>query len=54
MRFRRTVIPGDVLRLEVIFSKQRAGIYFADVCATVEGEVAARGEIMCALVDAKQ
>ncbi len=54
MRFRRTVIPGDVLRLEVTFSKQRAGIYFADVCATVEGEVAARGEIMCALVDAKQ
>ena len=39
MRFRRTVpeFAGDVLRLEVIFSKQRAGIYFADVCATVEG-----------------
>lgn len=51
MRFRTPVIPGDVLRLEVTFKTQRAGIYFADVCATVEGEVAARGEIMCALTD---
>ena len=51
MRFRRPVIPGDVMRLEVKLTNQRAGIYFADVCATVEGEVAARGEIMCALMD---
>ena len=53
MRFRRMVIPGDVLKLEVKLTNQRAGIYFADVCASVDGEVAARGEIMCALSDAK-
>ncbi|MFR2885823.1 MAG: hypothetical protein ACLTCB_06180 [Merdibacter sp.] len=53
MRFRRPVIPGDVMRLEVKLTNQRAGIYFADVCASVDGEVAARGEIMCALSDAK-
>ena len=53
MRFRRMVIPGDVLKLEVKLTTQRAGIYFADVCASVDGEVAARGEIMCALSDAK-
>ena len=53
MRFRRMVIPGDVLKLELKLTNQRAGIYFADVCASVDGEVAARGEIMCALSDAK-
>ena len=53
MRFRRPVIPGDVMRLEVKLTNQRAGIYFADVCASVDGEVAARGEIMCALMDAQ-
>ena len=39
MRFRRPVIPGDVMRLEVKLTNQRAGIYFADVCASVDGEV---------------
>ena len=53
MRFRRPVIPGDVMRLEVKLTNQRAGIYFADVCASVDGEVAARGEIMCVLMDAQ-
>ncbi|MBQ0065960.1 MAG: 3-hydroxyacyl-ACP dehydratase FabZ [Firmicutes bacterium] len=49
MRFKRQVIPGDVLTLKVHFSNQRAGIYFADVEASVDGKVAAKGEIMCAL-----
>ncbi len=49
MRFRTQVIPGDVLRLEVTMTNERAGIYFADVCATVNGKVAAKGEILCAV-----
>lgn len=49
MRFKRQVIPGDVLDLKVTLTKQRVGIYFADVVASVEGTVAAQGEIMCAI-----
>ncbi len=49
MRFKQQVIPGDVLRLEVTLTNQRAGIYFADVCATVDGKIAAKGEILCAV-----
>lgn len=51
IRFKRQVIPGDVLTLKVIFKSCRMGIYFADVEASVDGEVAVVGEIMCALGD---
>ncbi|MGN1276364.1 MAG: 3-hydroxyacyl-ACP dehydratase FabZ [Floccifex sp.] len=51
MHFKRQVIPGDVLKLHVQFTNQRTGIYFAKVDATVDGKVAATGEIMCALGD---
>ncbi len=51
MRFKRQVIPGDVLQLEVVFTNVRASIYFADVKASVDGQVAAQGTIMCALGD---
>ncbi len=51
MRFKRQVIPGDVVTLEVTFTKSRASIYFADVKASVDGQVACQGEIMCALGD---
>lgn len=49
MRFKRQVIPGDVLTMKVTLTNQRAGIYFADVEATVEGQIAVKGEIMCAV-----
>lgn len=49
MRFKRQVIPGDVLTLKVTLTNSRAGIYFADVIATVNEEIAAKGEIMCAV-----
>ncbi len=49
MRFKQQVIPGDVLTLKVTLTNCRAGIYFADVEATVEGKVACKGEIMCAV-----
>ena len=52
MRFRGQVIPGDQMRLEVAFTKQKAMLTFADVKATVEGKTVAQGEIMCALQDA--
>lgn len=46
MRFKRQVIPGDVLTLSVTFTRMRMGIGFADVKASVDGEVACVGEIM--------
>lgn len=49
MRFKRQVIPGDTLELEVSLTNQRAGIYFANVKAIVNNEVACIGEIMCAV-----
>lgn len=49
MRFKTQVIPGDVLTLKVTLTNMRAGIYFADVEASVDGKIAAKGEIMCAV-----
>lgn len=51
-KFRRQVKPGDTLRLEVNLISMRHGMGKADAKATVEGEVAATGEISFAIVDA--
>ena len=47
--FRQQVVPGDVLTLKVTLTNQRGGFYFADVLATVDGKVAVKGEITCAV-----
>ncbi len=39
-KFRRKVIPGDTLRLEVIVTKARSTVGIANVKATVDGEIA--------------
>lgn len=49
MRFKRQVVPGDVLMLEVSFTRMRMGIGFADVIARVGDEIACAGEIMFAV-----
>ncbi|NLY20047.1 MAG: 3-hydroxyacyl-ACP dehydratase FabZ [Tissierellia bacterium] len=49
IRFKKQVIPGDVLTLKVTLTNQRAGIYFADVEAKVGNEIAVKGEILCAV-----
>lgn len=46
IRFKRQVVPGDVLKLEVSLVAMKAGIGIAKVSASVLGEVAAFGEIM--------
>ena len=51
VRFRRQVIPGDQLRLEVTMDRLRRGIGRASAVATVDGEVAAQGQLTFALVD---
>ena len=52
MRFKRQVVPGDVLRLEVQIGKLRRGFGSGTAVATVEGEVAAKGELLFAVGDA--
>ena len=52
VRFRHQVVPGDQLRIEVEITRLRGTIGKGQGKAFVEGEVAAEGEIMFALVDA--
>ena len=51
VRFRRQVVPGDQLRLEVEMERLRRGIGRAAAKATVDGETAAEGRLTFALVD---
>ena len=51
VRFKRQVRPGDTLRLEVELSQIRRGIGMGSGTATVDGELACRGDIIFALVD---
>ena len=52
VRFKRQVRPGDVLRLEVELGQLRRSVGTGSATATVEGEVACRGELMFAVVPA--
>lgn len=51
MRFKRQVIPGDQLYLEVELTKVKGTIGKGRAKATVDGEIAAEGELMFAIVD---
>lgn len=51
-RFKRQVIPGDVLRLEVELVKERMGIAFVKAVAKVEEEVAVSADLMFAIDEA--
>jgi 3-hydroxyacyl-[acyl-carrier-protein] dehydratase len=53
MRMRRQVVPGDRLIMEVEMTAMKRGIGKAKAKATVNGEVAASGELMFGLVDAE-
>lgn len=49
-RFRKPVVPGDAVRLEVTLTKMRGPIGKGTARATVEGTVVAEGELTFALV----
>lgn len=51
MKFRRQVIPGDTLTLEAELLMYRHGMGKAKVSSTVEGKIAAAGEISFAVID---
>lgn len=50
-KFRRQVVPGDTLQLEAELIMYRHGMGKANVKATVDGQIAAAGEISFAVVD---
>ena len=50
-RFRRPVVPGDQLRLEVRLTRLRGPIGKVEAVATVDGQVAAEGEITFVIAD---
>jgi len=47
-RFKRPVVPGDQLQLEVIYLKNRRNIWSFSCRAEVDGEFVASENIMCA------
>ena len=51
-RFRHQVVPGDVLRLEVEIGKLRRGFGSGKGTATVDGKLAAEGELLFVVGDA--
>lgn len=52
-KFRRQVVPGDTLTLSAELLTYRHGMGKANVKATVDGEVAAMGEISFAVIENK-
>jgi len=50
-KFRRPVLPGDQLRIEMKVTKRKASIAKMHGQATVNGVVVAEAELMCKLVD---
>lgn len=50
LRFKKPVVPGDVLKLEVKIIKQKGPIGVGEAIATVNGQVAAKGELTFAIV----
>ena len=52
-RFRRTVVPGDTLRLEVTLTKLRGVVGKGTGRAEVDGQVVAEGELLFAIASAE-
>lgn len=50
LRFKKPVLPGDVLKLEVKISKKKGPIGIGEAIATVDGKVVAKGELTFAIV----
>ena len=50
LRFKKQVVPGDVLKLEVKIIKQKGPNGVGEAIATVDGKIAAKGELTFAIV----
>jgi len=50
LRFKKQVVPGDVLKLEVRIIKRKGPVGVGEAIATVNGVVAVKGELTFAIV----
>jgi len=50
-KFRRPVVPGDQLRMELVMLKRKASVAKMSGKATVDGVLVAEAEVMCKLAD---
>lgn len=50
MKFKKMVVPGDTLKLEVKIIKRKGPIGIGEAIATVDGKVVAKGELTFALI----
>jgi 3-hydroxyacyl-[acyl-carrier-protein] dehydratase len=50
-KFRRPVVPGDQLRIEMTMVKRKASVAVMQGVATVDGVVVAEAKVMCKLAD---
>jgi 3-hydroxyacyl-[acyl-carrier-protein] dehydratase len=50
LKFKKQVVPGDTLKLEVKIIKRKGPIGIGEAIATVDGKVAVKGELTFAIV----
>lgn len=50
-KFRRPVVPGDQLRLEVLIVKNKVSVAKISAKALVDGQLVAEADLMCSLQD---
>ena len=50
LRFKKQVVPGDRLKLEVKIIKRKGPIGIGEAIATVDGKIAVKGELTFAIV----
>jgi len=53
-KFRKPVVPGDTLRLEMTVIKRKASVAKMSGRATVDGQLVAEAEVMCKLADKEE
>ena len=53
-RFRKPVVPGDTLRMEMKVIKRKASVAKMAGVATVDGVLVAEAEVMCKLADKEE
>ena len=51
MKFKKMVVPGDRLKLEVNVIKRKGPIGIGSAVATVDGKIVAKGELTFAVID---
>lgn len=50
LRFKKTVVPGDKLKLEVKIIKRKGSVGIGEAIATINGKIVAKGELTFAVV----